>query len=97
MISDKLYKIKDYNDIYAKVELSGEEHPIFKAHFPSNPILPGFMHLEIISEVFNIEITQIKKAKFIEIVRPNQLLKYKKENNKFSVFVGEKKVATFSL
>ena len=81
----------------ATVILSDKEHPIFKAHFPSNPILPGFIHFEIVSDLFDIEITTIQKAKFTNLVLPKQILEYKKNGNKFTVLCESKEVATFSL
>ena len=97
MLIDNFYKLISSDENEIVVKLSSSEHPIFKAHFPSNPILPGFMHFEIISKIFNVEIDRIRKAKFNEIVRPNEILKYIKNNNRYSVFVNEKQVATFSL
>lgn len=79
------------------ISLASKEHPIFKAHFPSKPILPAFMHFEIISEIFKIEIQEIKKAKFSELVLPNDVLEYKREKNKFNILVDNKQVATISL
>lgn len=97
MYLDNLYNIISANKQEVLICLDNENHPIFKAHFPSNPILPAFIHFEIISEIFNINITQIKKAKFIEVVKPSQILNYKRDENRYSVFVDEKQVATFSL
>ena len=97
MIIKDLYKVKykEFNNIV--IELADESHLIFKAHFPQNPILPAFIHFEIVSEIFNIEIQQIKKAKFTDIVRPNETLCYKRDGNKYSVILNEKQVASFSL
>lgn len=94
---DALYELIASDENEATIKLSCEEHPIFKAHFPSNPILPGFIHFEIVSKLFNIDITQIKKAKFSDIVKPNETLCYKRDTNKFSVLRNKKQVATFSL
>jgi 3-hydroxyacyl-[acyl-carrier-protein] dehydratase len=97
MLLDGLYEVLSKDKSQATVALSDKEHPIFKAHFPSNPILPGFVHFEIASAVFNIEITTIKKAKFTNIVLPKQILEYKKNGNKFTVLCESKEVATFLL
>lgn len=97
MLFDGLYEVVNKDNNKATVALSDKEHPIFKAHFPSNPILPGFVHFEIVAALFNIEITTIKKAKFTNIVLPKQILEYKKNGSKFTVLCESKEVATFSL
>jgi len=85
----------DTNEI--KICLASKEHPIFKAHFPENPILPGFIHLEIIEKEFNFQISQIKKAKLNEIITPHAIMRYVREKNKFQVFINNKQVASFLL
>ncbi|SMP85810.1 hypothetical protein SAMN06313540_10110 [Epsilonproteobacteria bacterium SCGC AD-308-E02] len=97
MLLDGLFEVLNKDKSQATVALSNKEHPIFKAHFPFNPILPGFIHFEIVSVLFDIEITTIKKAKFINIVLPKQILEYKKNGNKFTVLCESKEVATFLL
>jgi len=97
MLLDGLYTILDASETEASVLLSDESHPIFKAHFPSNPILPGFVHLEIISDIFNIEIKGVKKAKFNNLVLPSQTLQYIKNANKITVTCNTKDVASFNI
>lgn len=97
MLLDGLYSIVDNDNSEAHVRLSDENHPVFQAHFPSNPILPGFVHLEIIAELFNIEITGVKKAKFSSLVLPSQTLLYKKNGKNVLVTCNEKEVASFSI
>lgn len=97
MVLDGFYEVLNKEKSQATVELSDKEHPIFKAHFPSNPILPGFVHFEIVSALFEIEITTIKKAKFTNIVLPKQILEYKRDGSKFTVLCESNVVATFSL
>ena len=94
---ENLYKILYNNGTEVSVMLSDKNHPIFKAHFPSQPLLPGFVHFEIVSALFGLEIIGIKKAKFTQMVLPNETLVYKKNKQNFTVFVDEKQVAKFSL
>lgn len=91
-----LYKVlsADANEI--KICLASKEHAIFKAHFPGNPIFPGFIHLEIIEKEFNLQISTIKKGKFNEIIAPNAIIHYVREKNKFQVFINNKQVASFT-
>lgn len=94
---DGLYELISKDDDEAIIRLSNKKHPIFKAHFPQRPILPGFVHFEIIAEVFDLEIRSIKKAKFTDLVLPEQTLRYERKANKFRVFRKDKEVATLSL
>ena len=97
MIYNDLYTVESYDKNEVVIILSNENHPIFKAHFPSNPILPGFIHFEIISKVFGLDITGIKKAKFSKVIKPEQTLIYKRDKNKFKVFCKDEEVVSISL
>ena len=97
MLLDNLYTITRKDENLAIVTLSDENHPVFQAHFPDQPILPGFVHFDIIADVFNIEITTIKRAKYLKLALPNQSLKYERDNNKFKVSCNGENIATFSL
>jgi 3-hydroxyacyl-[acyl-carrier-protein] dehydratase len=97
MLLNKLYNI-DFKDAkMATVTLCDKDHPIFKAHFPSQPILPGFIHFEIVADVFGLDVTTIKKAKFTKVITPSQTIRYEKNDNKFKVFCQDAEVASFSL
>lgn len=95
MILDRLYKIMYKDSDKVVINLCDAEHPIFKAHFPTEPILPGFIHFEIVEREFNMNIQTIKKAKFTKIIRPMDSLEYIKKNNKFEVFCQTHLVASF--
>ncbi len=97
MFIDNLYTVEYKDENKAIVKLSDVNHPVFKAHFPQMPILPGFVNFEIVSDVFNIKITKIKKAKFLKTARPNQTLIYERDNNKFKVFCDNEEIANFIL
>ncbi len=92
-----LYELVSKNENEAVVKLSDKRHPIFKAHFPRYPVLPGITHFEIVADIFDIEIVTIKKAKFMALVVPKQILTYKRDGNKFRVICEEKEVANFTL
>jgi len=51
-----------------------ENHPIFKAHFPSHPIVPGFILMDISAQILKIEIVKIIKAKFLKRITPLSVL-----------------------
>ena len=92
-----LYREVERKKEEVSIALSDATHPVFKAHFPSNPLLPGFMHLELIEELFALEIQGIKTAKFKQKVLPNEIITYKKNDNAIKVYNRQnKEVATFS-
>ena len=82
------------------LKLSNEKHPIFIAHFPQYPILPGFILIDILAEVLNDEVVNIKYAKFIAHIFPNDILECKIKNNDkkrvIKVFKDNEKVSEIS-
>jgi 3-hydroxymyristoyl/3-hydroxydecanoyl-(acyl carrier protein) dehydratase len=97
MLMDYFYTVVSKEKDKAIIKLSDKEHPIFKAHFPNKPIMPGFVNFEIVEDVFNLKITTIKRAKFLQTALPNQTLTYIKDNMKFKVYRDEVEIANFSL
>ena len=97
MLRNGLYCTEKAEENRAIITLCNELHPIFKAHFPTKPILPGFMHFDIIEDVFGKKITEIKKAKFLKTVTPNQTLIYERNKNNFKVLCKDEVVASFTL
>jgi 3-hydroxyacyl-[acyl-carrier-protein] dehydratase len=97
MLNKDLYTIDTKEENRAVITLCDESHPLFKAHFPTEPILPGFMNFDIVEKLFNLKITTIKKAKFLKIITPNQTLTYERNKNSFKVLCDDKVMASFSL
>ena len=97
MLTNGLYKIEFKNNEKVVISLSDKNHPVFLAHFPNKPILPGFMNFEIVSEIFDIKINNIKKAKFNKIIEPNEIIVYKRNGNSFKVLKDDEIVASFIL
>ncbi|MBK6373774.1 MAG: 3-hydroxyacyl-ACP dehydratase [Saprospiraceae bacterium] len=58
-----------------KIRLDAD-HPIFKGHFPGQPVLPGVMILKIITSCVslyqkrNLLISKVKQCKFLNFVDP---------------------------
>ena len=75
-----LYELVEKNGDSFSVLISSQEHPIFKAHFPNYPILPGFLLIEIALEVLKITPCCIKSAKFIKHIVPEDRLTYRVEH-----------------
>ncbi len=76
--TNNLYTIVNRTKTNAQILLADKTHPIFCAHFPDFPILPGFLQIDIANELFNITTTKIKKAKFLTIIEPNKKIKFNK-------------------
>lgn len=98
MLFYDLFKIiKSNENQLFQIKLSDKNHPVFKAHFPKNPILPGFIQIDISQYLFKLDIKKIKKAKFLQIIKPNEILdiELQKEKKKIILFRDEKKVSEF--
>ena len=74
IILKDLYRVQCHNESMFAIQLSDDMHPVFKAHFPNHPILPGFVLLDISAEVLHVEIASITKAKFLQTILPQSLL-----------------------
>ena len=100
-MTKNLYTILSSTPDCVKIQLSKEDHPIFKAHFPNNPILPGFLQIDIISEILEDTITTINKSKFISHISPQDIIEYKiitkSENKKIITIIKDtKKISEFT-
>lgn len=86
-----LYKLIQKKEDSFSIKLSNSEHAVFKAHFPNNPLLPGFIMFEICCEVLNHEINEIKKAKFINKALPEDTLDFFIKQKESALHVDIKK------
>ncbi len=79
---NNLYKVTNKTDNHFSISLSDKNHKIFKAHFPNNPLLPGFILLDICEKELNHKIKKLKKINFIKPILPNQSIDFHiKKNN----------------
>lgn len=76
ILTDGLYRVLSHSDGRVEIELADASHPVFKAHFEGNPILPGFLQLDIIAEILGREITGISSAKFTKMILPKMRIIY---------------------
>lgn len=74
MILNDFYTLTCKDETHFCVRLSDATHPIFQAHFPTNPILAGFVLLDMSAEILGIEIVKITKAKFLKNIVPLSVL-----------------------
>lgn len=81
MLQNSLYNIISLEHkpglIIASIELN-ENHEIFQAHFPGQPVLPGACMLQMVKEILQKELhvsIQLKNAavmKFLEMITPQE-------------------------
>jgi 3-hydroxyacyl-[acyl-carrier-protein] dehydratase len=97
------YKIHAKNDseYILEVTFSDSFHPIFQAHFPNNHLLPGYLHIQVVADILQKDVLEIKKAKFVNQILPNDTIEFyviekeknslkvisKKEDKKYSEFI----------
>lgn len=97
MILNEFYTLTCKEETRFCVRLSDASHPIFQAHFPQNPIVPGFVLLDMSAEILGIEIVKILKTKFLKNIAPKSVLWFEIKTNektlKIRVTQNEQKVA----
>lgn len=97
MLVSDLYTVVKRDLEQVTLKLTTENHPIFQAHFPSQPILPGFALIDIIAEVLNDRVVYIKHSKFIAHLLPNDIIlcKIKTDENRrnIKIFKNTQKVS----
>lgn len=73
----KLIEKKVINDSYIyKLKFANKSHPVFQAHFPNYPLLPGFMQLEIAASLLHRQIYKIHFAKFNNQIFPDDSVEF---------------------
>jgi len=75
-LSKNLYSFKKLQENRWEVILSGAEHPVFKAHFENNPLLPAFLQIDIFAELIDEKIVKIERCKFKQPILPNDIIIY---------------------
>ncbi|PRM88230.1 hypothetical protein CJ671_09305 [Aliarcobacter cryaerophilus] len=93
---------KKENEKEITVLLTNKTHPFFKAHFPNNEILAGFLQIDIVADILKHNIKKINKAKFLSIIKPDDIVKYcisSKDNTSYKIIIKNKenkKISEFS-
>ena len=70
-----LYDILDEKDHQFLLRMNNG-HPVYKGHFPSNPITPGVLSLQMIRECLSKKVgrelhySAIKNCRFLAMIRP---------------------------
>jgi len=94
-----MYRVIEQKGGYVRVRLARNEHPVFRAHFPGDPILPGFVQIEIIAQILGEVVVAIEYSKFISPVFPEETITYivehKEAKTKVKIMKDAKKVSEF--
>ena len=76
LLETGIYTVISQDENSVSVRFSDASHPVFKAHFKENPILPGFMQIDIIAAILGKRVTAISMAKFMKPLRPEDAITY---------------------
>ncbi|RLA63331.1 MAG: hypothetical protein DRQ88_05710 [Epsilonproteobacteria bacterium] len=80
--SDLVKDTKELEGVEVKTKYYiDKDHPVFKGHFPGNPILPGVIQVEMMAQTAGFTITKLYSMPFKDIDLKMALLKV--ENAKF--------------
>ena len=77
LLNKNLYTHKKLNEDSWEVTMADETHPVFKAHFEGNPLLPAFLQIDIMGEILEKTLLSIDRSKFKQPILPNDVLVYK--------------------
>jgi 3-hydroxyacyl-[acyl-carrier-protein] dehydratase len=79
MDPDKVYKIatsSSQGDELKATVIFNAKHPLFKGHFPVNPVVPGVVQVQIIKELAEMHegkkllLRHAKNIKFLSLISP---------------------------
>jgi len=90
LLTKDLYSVKPIETDKWEVTLADENHPVFKAHFENNPLLPAFLQIDIFAEIQNREISKIERCKFKQPIFPNDIVEYKinkQHENSYRIYI----------
>jgi 3-hydroxyacyl-[acyl-carrier-protein] dehydratase len=97
---NNLYKIMYQREDLFRIQLASKSHPVFQAHFPGNPLLPGFLVIEICSKILRKEVLKIHKVKFLNPIFPKDILDFsftcKEKKVEVTIFKDKQKIGQIS-
>ena len=75
---DDLFTILDNDAVNNRIKIRiNANHDVFKAHFPGNPIVPGVLQIQMITDLLearfkrHLYMNEIRNIKFITVLIPN--------------------------
>lgn len=102
LLSKNLYTHKQLSEDSWEVTMSDETHPVFKAHFEGNPLLPAFLQIDIMGELLNKKLLSIDRSKFKLPILPKDTIVYKivkkvENNYKIEIFKNDVPATEFKV
>ena len=97
LLNKDLYSVKQLDDHRWEVTLTDEFHPVFKAHFEGNPLLPAFLQIDIMGEILDKKLVSIERTKFKLPILPNDVVVYeivKVVENKYKIEIKKNEKIT---
>ena len=76
-LTKDFYTVKQLDEQSWEVNFTDATHPVFKAHFEGNPLVPAFLQIDIFGEIVEKELTKIERCKFKSPILPNDSVIYK--------------------
>ena len=76
-LTKDFYSSKKLDEQSWEVTFSDATHPVFKAHFEGNPLVPAFLQIDIFGEIVAKELRKIERCKFKLPILPNDSVIYK--------------------
>ena len=76
-LTKDFYTVKQLDELSWEVTFADATHPVFKAHFEGNPLVPAFLQIDIFGEIIKKELSKIERCKFKLPILPNDNVIYK--------------------
>ena len=97
LLNKNLYTHKELSESSWEITMADATHPVFKAHFEGNPLLPAFLQIDIMSEILDKKLLSIDRSKFKLPILPNDVLIYKiikVVDNSYKIEIFKNEVST---
>ncbi len=97
-LTKDFYSYKKLDEQSWEVKFTDASHPVFKAHFEGNPLVPAFLQIDIFGEMVAKELTKIERCKFKLPILPNDTVIYRvvkavESKYRIKIYKDEKEVS----
>jgi 3-hydroxymyristoyl/3-hydroxydecanoyl-(acyl carrier protein) dehydratase len=80
------YTILDQTPTKISIKFASKKHKLFLAHFHNNPIVAGFLQLDILTQILKHNIKKIIYIKFLQSLKPLDIVVYHIKESKHETF-----------
>ena len=97
-LTKDFYNHKKLDEQSWEVSFTDASHPVFKAHFEGNPLVPAFLQIDIFGEMIAKELTKIERCKFKLPILPKDTVIYRvvkviESKYRIKIYKDEKEVS----